>query len=153
VAKSPQEIQAVDNLRMNAQEYAAAQEQNAERNQHISEESKMAQAQVTSTEPDIPHLVRRKEFVPDGPHRFVVGILKAVHCDTPNLDLTVSSGTKTLALHSDNYYEIQFTALNFQPRDELKPCTDLDNRPAKVEYVESADKTDAPHLIAIELHK
>ena len=153
VAKSPQEAQAVDNLLMNAQEYAAAQDQIAEHNQHIREESKTAPAEVTATVTDIPHLTHRKEFVPSGPHHFVVGILKAVHCDTPNLDLTVSSGAKTLALHSDNYYKIQFTALNFQPRDELKPCTDLDNRPAKVEYVESADKTDAPHLIAIELHK
>ena len=119
----------------------------------MSEESKPARAGVTATETDIPHLVHRKEFVPSGPHRFVVGISKAVRCDTSNLDLTVSSGAKSLALHSDNYYKIQFTALNFQPTDELKPCTDLDNRPAKVEYVDSADKTDTPHLIAIELHK
>jgi Tfp pilus assembly protein PilF len=153
LAKSPEEGQAVDNLRMNAQEYAAAQEQNAQQNRHMSEESKTTQAEVTATETEIPHLVHRKEFVPSGPHRFVVGILKAVRCDTPNLDLTVSSGAKSLALHSDNYYKIQFTALNFQPTDELKPCNDLDNRPAKVEYVDSADKTDTPHLIAIELHK
>ena len=33
----------------------------------------------------------------------------------PNLDLTVSSGAKTLALHTDNYYKLQFTALDFQP--------------------------------------
>ena len=153
LAKSPEEVQAVDNLRMNAQEYAASREQNAQQNQHMSEESKPARAEVTATETDIPHLVHRKGFVPSGPHRFVVGILKAVRCDTSNLDLTVSSGAKSLALHSDNYYKIQFTALNFQPSDELKPCTDLDNRPAKVEYVDSADKSEAPQLIAIELHK
>ena len=76
-----------------------------------------------------------------------------MHCNAPFLDLTVSSGIKTLALHADNYYKIQFTALNFQPGGDLKPCSDLENRTAKVEYVESADKTDAPHLIAVELHK
>jgi len=76
-----------------------------------------------------------------------------VHCDEPTLDLTVSSGAKTLTLHADNFYKIQFSALNFQPSGDLKPCSDLENRPAKVEYVESADKSDPPRLIAIELHK
>jgi tetratricopeptide (TPR) repeat protein len=150
LAKTQEEIQVVDNLRMNAQEYAAAQEQVAEHNRRTSEET---ETQSSSANIRIPHLSRRKEFVPDGPHRFVIGILKAVQCDASNLDLTVSYGANTLALHADNFYKIQFTVLNFQPNGDLKPCTDLENRPAKVEYVESADKTDAPHVIAIELHK
>lgn len=150
LAKSPQELQAVDNLLMSAQQYAAAQ---AEQSGRMNEEAKATPAQGAAAEIDVPHLIHRKEFVPSGPHRFIVGILKAVHCDAPNLDLTVSSGTKTIALHADNYYKIQFTALNFQPSGDLKPCSDLENRPAKVEYVESADQTDAPHLISIELHK
>ena len=110
---------------------------------------------VTSaaTVSDVPHLAQRKDFVPSGPHRFVVGVLKNVHCDTPDLDLAVTSGTKTLALHSDNYYKIQFTALGFQPSGNLNPCGDLENRSAKVEYVESTNKSDPPHLISIELHK
>jgi tetratricopeptide (TPR) repeat protein len=150
LAKTQEEIQVVDNLLMNAQEYATAQEQNAEQNRRTSEEPK---TEDESAKIEIPHFSRRKEFVPSGPHRFVVGILKAVQCDAPHLDLTVSSGARTLALHADNYYKIQFSAVDFQPNDDLKPCTDLENRPAKVEYVESADKTDAPHVIAIELRK
>ena len=153
LAKSPQESQAVDHLLMNAQEYAEAQEQNAAQNRRLSEESKADLPSTPSAEADIPHLVRRKEFVASGPHHFVWGVLKAVHCDEPRLDLTVSSGAKTLTLHADNFYKIQFSALNFQPSSDLKPCSDLENRPAKVEYVESADKTDSPRLIAIELHK
>ena len=54
---------------------------------------------------------------------------------SPNLDLAVTVGAKTLALQTDNYYRIRFTALNFEPGGELKPCGDLENRPAKVEYV------------------
>jgi cytochrome c-type biogenesis protein CcmH/NrfG len=153
VAKTPQEVRAVDNLLMNAREYAAEQAQNAEQNRRMHEEAKSASAPGASAQDDIPHLAHRKEFVANGPHHFVVGVLKAVHCDTPRLDLTVSSGAKTLALHTDNYYKIQFTALNFQPSGPLEPCSDLENRPAKVEYVESADKAAAPHLIAVELHQ
>jgi hypothetical protein len=153
LAKSPQESQAVDNLLMNAQEYAEGQEQNAAQNRPMSEESTAALPSEVSAEADIPQLVRRKEFVASGPHHFVFGVLKAVHCDEPTLDLTVSFGAKTLILHADNFYKIQFSALNFQPSGDLKPCSDLENRPAKVEYVESADKSDPPRLIAIELHK
>ena len=152
VAKTPEETQALDNLVMHAQEYASAQEEYAERNRQLHEEATAASEQTSSTDTAIPRLARR-EFVATGPHRFVVGVLKGVHCDIPMLDLTVSSGAKTLALHTDNFYKIQFTALNFSPTSELKPCSDLENRPAKVEYVESADKTAAPHLIAVELHK
>ncbi len=153
VAKTPEEIQAVDNGLMHAQEYSSAQERVAEQNRQIREEFKAAANQDSSAEPAPPRLTTRKEFVASGPHRFVVGVLKGVHCDMPMLDLTVSSGAKMLALHTDNFYKIQFTALNFSPKDELKPCSDLENRPAKVEYVESADKTNSPRLIAVELHK
>jgi len=148
LAKTPQETQTVDNFLTNAQAYAAAQE-----NRQASDAGKAGLEQDGTAGSEPPHLVRRKEFVSSGPHRFVVGLLTGVHCDAPNLDLSVSSGAKTLALHSDNYYKLQFTALGFQPTADLKPCSDLENRPAKVEYVESADKADAPHLIAIELRK
>lgn len=153
LAKTPQEVQAIDNLRMNAEEYALAQERSSEQDHPMDASEKQGQEQVTATTTGLPHLSHRKEFVASGPHRFVVGVLKAVHCDAPDLDLTVNSGAKTLSLHSDNFYKIQFTALNFQPSADLKPCVDLENRPAKVEYVESANHSDPPHLIAIELHK
>jgi hypothetical protein len=82
----------------------------------------------------------------------VVGVLKGVHCDPPKLDLTVSSRANRLTLHADNYFKIRFTALNFDFTGELESCTDLENRTARVEYLESTDQTDAPHVIAVELH-
>lgn len=65
----------------------------------------------------------------------------------------MKSGAKILALHTDNYYKIPFSALGFQPSGDLKPCSDLEGRPAKVEYVESANQSEAPHVVSIELHK
>jgi hypothetical protein len=91
--------------------------------------------------------------VAKGSHRFLVGVLKGVHCDNPALDLTINASGKLVALHVDNYYKIQFSALGFQPSKELNPCADLENRPAKIEYVESADPSMSPQLIAVELHK
>jgi tetratricopeptide (TPR) repeat protein len=152
VAKTPEESQAVANLLTNAQAYAAAQEAGANLNQHVGQEMP-GQKPGPARDTDVPRLAHRKEFVASGPHHFVVGVLRNVHCDNPNLDLAVTSGAKTLTLHSDNYFKIQFSALGFQPSGDLNPCHDLESKSAKVEYVESADKTDAPHLLGIELHK
>jgi tetratricopeptide (TPR) repeat protein len=153
LAKTPEEMAAVDNMLMNAEAYAEALEQAQQRNQLVDEVSSTSADPTVPAESDVPRLARLKDFVPSGPHRFVVGVLKNVHCNAPDLDLAVTSGTKTLALHSDNYYKIQFTALGFEPSGDLNPCGDLENRSAKVEYVESANKSEAPHLISIELHK
>ena len=155
LAKTPQETEMVEHMRMNAQEYVTSQSRNQKQaaGTQGDEQGSEEPTQKRVSDSSMPYLVRRKEFVGSGPHRFVVGVLKAVHCDASNMDLTVTSGAKTVALHSDNYYKIEFSALNFQPGDDLKPCSDLENRPAKVEYVESADKSESPHLIAIELHK
>jgi tetratricopeptide (TPR) repeat protein len=151
LANSPEEIQTIDILLASAKEYVAAQQRIAIRRQEISEEE--SDEEATNSSADIPRLAPRKQFVPNGRHHFLVGVLNGVHCDAPNLDLTITSGTKRLTLHSDNYYKIEFSALDFQPKGDLNPCHDLENRSAKVEYVESADKSDPPHLIAVELHK
>ena len=105
------------------------------------------------TDGPVPTLKRRPEFVSKGPHRFAVGVLKSVTCGNPALDLTVSSKGKDLPLHVDNYYKISFSALGFEPSKELNPCTDLENKPAKVEYVESANPSVAAEIISVELHK
>jgi tetratricopeptide (TPR) repeat protein len=156
LAKTPQESQMVDNALMHAQEYAENQSRYAEQMRRVHEEEKAGNVSgtVSTTSGDrIPHLARRPEFVPHGPHRFLVGVLKSVHCDNPALDLTVNASGKLVALHADNYFSLPFTALGFQPDKDLNPCADLENRPAKVEYVESASPNVTAHLISVELHK
>lgn len=69
------------------------------------------------------------------------------------MDLTLDSGGKSLVLHAENYYKIQFSALNFKPSADLNPCKDLQGRPARVEYVESASQSAAARVFSIELHK
>jgi tetratricopeptide (TPR) repeat protein len=155
MAKTPQESQMVEIALMHAQDYANNQAHFAEQTRRMNEEEKSSGGAAVSTTSDgyMPHLARRPEFVPRGPHRFLVGVLKAVHCDNPALDLTVNSSGKLLALHVDNYFTLPFTALGFQPDKDLNPCADLENRPAKVEYVESENPSVTAHLIAVELHK
>lgn len=150
LAKTPQDTQAADNALMNAQEYAAAQEEMAEEQNGMKDEAK-ASAEPAGTSPPVP--AHRDTFVAKGPHRFLVGVLKNVHCDAPQIDLTVDSTGMSLALHAENYYKIEFTALNFTPSAALNPCHDLEGRPARVEYVESADKSSLARVLAVELHK
>jgi Tfp pilus assembly protein PilF len=157
LAKTPQEVQAVDNVLMNAQEYATAQDDATEQ-QGLMAEAKAgtvssASAEKTAGDTKVPTLSRRDTFVAAGPHRFLVGVLKDVHCESAGMDLTVNSGGKSLSLHAENYYKIQFTALDFSPSGDLNPCKDLEGRPAKVEYVESADKSTVARVLGVELHK
>ena len=163
LAKTPRDVQIVGSALDHAQEYADAQTNFAEQTRRLNAQETTGStgapstaasttASVTSEGP-IPRLMRRPNFVPRGPHRFLVGVLKGVHCDNPGLDLTVSSGGKLRALHADNYFKLPFSSLGFQPDKELNPCVDLENRPAKVEYVESADPAATAQLLSVELHK
>lgn len=149
LAKTPQEIIQVNNFLMSAQTFASAQQRMSEMQGQTAQAQVDVQTDVEST----PTLAHRAKFVPKGPHHFLTGILKDVHCDNPEMDLTVTSKIKNLSLHADNYYQIQFTALNFAPQGDLNPCKDLENRPAKVEYVESADESASPQVLSVELHK
>ena len=156
VAKKPEESQMIDNALMHAQEYAEAQARYAAQKEKMQADNL---ASSTTTESDdstgndnVPKL-KHREFVGRGPHRFLSGTLKGIHCGTTTLDLTVNANGKIVAMHADNYYKLPFTALGFEPSAELHPCKDLENRPAKVEYVESADPAGAAQLISVELHK
>ena len=155
LAKTPAESQMAADALTRAQEYADAQAKFAERQrQYTSEQDGNASVNLSDkTAEPIATLKRRPEFVPKGPHRFAVGVLKSVTCSNPGLDLTVPSKGKDLPLHVDNYYNVSFSALGFEPSQDLNPCTDLENRPAKVEYVESANSSVAAQIISVELHK
>jgi tetratricopeptide (TPR) repeat protein len=144
LAKIPEESAAVDRQLKEAMGYASSV---GARNKEAREKTSGAAEQRSEPVHSLHH-----DFVPAGPHRFLVGLIQDVRCDPPILNLTVTSHARTVTLHSDNYYQVQFTALFAPPRD-LQPCVDLENRPAKVEYVESANGEDTPRLIAVELHK
>jgi tetratricopeptide (TPR) repeat protein len=151
IAKTPAESQAVDNTLMHAQDYVEMQTKVAAQKDAWEKASTVTTTETISNA-SVPQL-KHREFVAKGPHHFLVGVLKSVRCDNPALDLTVSTKDKQLTVHGDNYYQIPFSTLGFQASGDLNPCKDLENRPAKVEYVESADPSVTPQLISIELHK
>jgi tetratricopeptide (TPR) repeat protein len=151
VAKTEADVQAVENAQTNVLLYTEQPAVNAEQRKTWVQDGTVT-AQVTTSDVPIPRL-KRRDFVAKGPHRFLVGVLKSVHCDNPALDLTVSTAGQQLTVHIDNYYKIAFTTLGFQPSGDLNPCSDLENRSAKVEYVESADPSAPAQLLSVELHQ
>ena len=152
VAKTPEERQMVSDALTRAKEYVDVQAQISERRRARDEATNSRETINDTTDANIPTL-KHRDFVPKGPHRFALGTLKKVTCQNPGLDLTVVVNGKPLLLHADNYYKIPFSALGFQPSSDLNPCTDLENRPAKVEYLESANPAVSARLISVELHK
>ena len=153
LASSPQETAMAENFLMHAQEYTQFQERKQSsasptgslQTPEVSSSGYVSQADATS-------FSKSDEPLPTGPHRFLLGTLSNVHCDTPSMDLDVTSSGKTLGLHANNYFKVEYSALNVNLKGDLHPCTDLEGRSAKVEYVESSNKN-AAALVAIEIHK
>jgi tetratricopeptide (TPR) repeat protein len=157
LAKSPQETETAQSFLTQLENYAAARELQAEQNRVMTEVAKAdAQANAAYAAQDAANAAVPEETPPKGPHRFLVGTLQNVQCHASRIDLTLVAKAKTMALHSGNYYKIVFSVLNFTPKGDLSPCTDLEGKPAKVEYMESpaeSPATPAPaYVVAIEIH-
>ena len=151
VAHAAEDIQALNDLLRNAREYTQAQEEE----HRLLAEAKNRQPETSAAESisEVPHPVDGDPLASKGPHRYVVGRLKDVRCDSASMDLTVDTGGKNVALHAENYYKVEYSALNIPPLKELNPCEDLEGRAAKVEYVEAADQSDVARVLGVELRK
>ncbi|MGZ5177173.1 MAG: tetratricopeptide repeat protein [Burkholderiales bacterium] len=91
-----------------------------------------------------------------GPRHTVRGILRNVQCSYPmTITLNVEPGgkAKAVAVYRNNFSQIVFTVMNFTPKSDLNPCTDIEGFKAKVEYAEVSDKSIAGQIVAIELSK
>jgi tetratricopeptide (TPR) repeat protein len=81
------------------------------------------------------------------------GILHAVRCGVPSvLELEVD-GAKKIALYANDYYKINFMAMNYKPDGEIHPCTDLEGKHAIVLYAVTDDKTAAGEIISVALSR
>ncbi|MGD0824603.1 MAG: tetratricopeptide repeat protein [Terriglobales bacterium] len=153
IAKSRADTAMVQNLLTQVEQYSAAQQQEAEQNQRLSEALKAdAQAEAAAGESNADAEVHQEDLQ-KGPHHFLAGTLQNVQCHSAGIVLTIVAKSKTMTLHSGNYYKIEFTAIGFTPKGDLNPCKDLEGKSAKVEYVESPAKPGTAYVVAVELHK
>ena len=151
MAKTPQETAMASSLLEQAERYAQALEQNRQLYEQISAGTAQVTSAGTVPESEGAAMPPPEETVPTGPHHLLVGVLKDVHCNAPAMDLDVVTKGKTTGLHTGNYFKVQYSVLNVAVKGELNPCVDLEGRPAKVEYVESANKQAV--VLSIEIHK
>jgi tetratricopeptide (TPR) repeat protein len=152
LAKTPDEVNSVQNMLEAAQQYQASREQLEQSGDHgvqstVPQGQSSAQAApgaVKQPAPEEPH----------GPRRGVKGTIKDVQCSLPAvMELKVDGDGKTLSLHSNNYFKIQFSAVNFTPEGELHPCADLDGMKANVQFFEASGKSAEGQIFSIELSK
>jgi len=153
VAKTPAETAMVQNFLTQVESYASARERVKDQNRLLAEEMKARVEENAAPAEGGNVTTEAPEEIPKGPHHFLAGTLQNVHCHGPGIDLTVATKGKATAVHSGNYYKIAFTTLGFAPTGDLNPCSDLEGRPAKVEYIDSAAKPATAYIVAIELHK
>jgi tetratricopeptide (TPR) repeat protein len=153
LASSPQETAVAENFLMHAQEYAQAQEQKRGFGEQMKSEAGAVDSSSHVSQTDIAaDFNAHDKLLPSGLHRFLVGVLNNVHCTTPAMDLNVTSAGKTLGLHANDYFKVEYSVLYVTLKGDLHPCADLEGKSAKVEYVESSNK-DAAAVVAIEIHK
>lgn len=176
LAKNPAEQARAQTFLHNAEHYEAAQERPEQYNRSLSQEGQSAAqkslsvdnsdvseppklsrrpaAETNSSDSAQPALPQHEAQDVRGPHRFATGTIKNVQCSgLSTMDFVVVSPGGEIAMHSDNYYKIQFSALGFTPAGDMQPCTQIEGRPAKVEFIEPADKSVKDRIVAIELHK
>lgn len=154
-AKSQQDIATVQRRLEQAQQYQAMWEAADERNKTPGSSARAAGLPATSSPPpgatssfQPPVLARAA-----GPRTSVVGTIRNVQCSAPAvLEFNLDSAGHLLALRTENYYRVDFTALGFSPAGELKPCSDLEGAEAKIDYVPTAGAS-AARILAVEIHK
>jgi predicted Zn-dependent protease len=158
LAKTPADINSVQNLMEEARQYQAAREQNEQERQAgqrsqptFPQAESSAQAPKADSDP-LSSLPAQEE--PHGPRHGLKGTIKDVRCSQPAImELKVVADSGTTSLHSNNYFKIQFTAANYAPAGELHPCTDLEGMKARVEFFEASGKLSEGQIFSIELSK
>jgi Flp pilus assembly protein TadD len=103
---------------------------------------------------DAAPVLKRKEHPLTGQRHEAKGILKNVRCSPPAvMDFEIVDKNKSLTLHSDDYYDIEFSALGFTPTGDLHPCSDIENLHGRVQFVDSPAKGEPGQIVSVELSK
>ena len=67
--------------------------------------------------------------------------------------IQVEAGGKTYSVYNNNFGKIDIALVGFMPNGTWNLCVDSNGMKARVQYVESSDKTVDGKVFAIELHK
>lgn len=100
-----------------------------------------------------PALHHRPEDV-RGPRDARDGKIASVKCSSPaQMDLALEANGRTVELHTDNYFKVQFSALNFTPAGQLEPCTQIKGMSAHISFYDVKGQPYTGEIISIQLRK
>ena len=154
VAKTPQEIELVE-MRLGQVQLYQGEMKQAE-NEKAAAQTTVHEVQSSSaavTEYQAPVFQHPAEK-PHGATLTVQGVIHGVQCNYPAvIELQVAAAKGTVKLYNNNYYEMEYSAANFTPQEDIHPCNDLEGAKARVQYFATADKTVDGQIIGIELSK
>ncbi len=81
------------------------------------------------------------------------GQVKSVECKGRALDMVFDASDEILRLHTDNYFKVDFSAINFTPKGVMNPCKRAKGMYARVYYNHVKDHPHRGILVAVEFRK
>ena len=151
VAKNPQELSMVQN-RINEIQSFQAERANMEKAR--AQATAQAEAVPVSTAYVAETPLKHPTMPANGPKHVVDGVIRGVSCIPPaELEFRIERPGKTVALYINDYFKLDLSVLNFTPSGSMNPCTDFEGMKAKVNYIDSSDKTVGGQIVAVELRK
>jgi hypothetical protein len=81
------------------------------------------------------------------------GQIKTVACKGRAMDMTFDDSYEILRLHTDNYFKVNFSAINFTPSGTINPCKTAQGMYARVYYFHIKGHPKEGDLISVELRK
>lgn len=81
------------------------------------------------------------------------GQIKTVTCKGRAMDMTFDDSDEILHLRTDNYFNVNFSAINFTPSGTMNPCKTVQGMYARVHYYHIKGHPKEGELISVELRK
>jgi len=81
------------------------------------------------------------------------GQIKNVICKGRALDMDFDDSYEILHLHTDNYFKVNFSAIDFTPKGILNPCKTVKGMYARVYYYHIKGHPHEGDLISVQLRK
>lgn len=157
VAKTPLEANVVQTRIAQLEQFRKNEEQFGQHNGQV----KTTETVMANGRPRMEYQGQNQDAAPKhpsekqhGPMLNAEGTIQGVTCSYPVvLEMQIVGPKGTVHLYNNNYYDIDFSAANFTPQDDLHPCKDIEGMKAKVQYFATADNTVDGQIVSVELSK
>jgi len=89
-----------------------------------------------------------------GPKHPFNGVIRGVECSMPSvIEFRVEGLKKKINVYNNNFFKIDLSALGFTPPADMNPCKDFEGKKARVQYVDSTDKSVDGQVMEVVLMK